>query len=98
MNGGLRGSSLDKPHFPTLTEGEPLFALTLWRLQDVYPGDYTRGSTSTLGPPRPYHKGVTEVEAGEHIYIIPLGQAPEEKEEDDPPTGRVHECRELDNM
>ena len=83
LDGGLHGSILDKPHFPTLEEGDPVFALELRRLQDLYTGDYDRGSTCTLVPPGPNYKGGTEVEAGEHIDIIPLGQAPEGKEEDD---------------
>ena len=43
-------------------------------------------------------EGGIEVEAGVHVDIILLCQAPERSKENDPLTGRAHERRELDNM
>ena len=35
----------------TFTDGEPIFTTVLRRLKRIYPGEYARVSTSTLGPP-----------------------------------------------
>ena len=60
--------SLTEFQFDTLTEGGPLFLLALQHLQTLYPGDYSRESTSTIGPLGPDYEFDMELEAGMHIY------------------------------
>ena len=50
-----------------------------------------------LVPPGPDYKDGMEVKAGLHLEIYPLGQAPDHREEYDPPTGWAHKGRKLDD-
>ena len=62
--------------FTTLSEGEPLFAPALRRLQILYSRAYARGSTSMLGPLGHEYELERQPEAGTHIYLFPFGGNP----------------------
>ena len=83
--------------FPYSRRGGGVFALALHRLQVLYPGAYSHGYKSAIVPTGNDYEGLIEVEEQAHIYIIPLSWAPECKAKDDPPTGRAHNIREIDN-
>ena len=75
---------------------EPFFMLELQPLQTLYPGDHARGNTSTTDSPgTEYEWGI---KVGEHLDNTLLGWLPDIREEDDPPTGRAHQHREMDDM
>ena len=59
--------------FNTLSEGYPLFALALQRLQTLYLGDYARGYTSMVGPLGPEYK---LGRVGKNLYLFPFGGDP----------------------
>ena len=48
--GAYRAPGYTELEFDTLSEGDLLFALVLYRLQNLYPESYARRSTSTIGP------------------------------------------------
>ena len=94
---GLRGSNLNGPLFFHPSGGGSAIRASALVPSYPIPRSIRLWVYIYACPPAPDYEEVTEVEAGVQIYVTPLGHMPESREEEDTPTGRVHERRKLDH-
>ena len=76
--------------FHNLSEGELIFTMSLQRLRNLYPGAYTQGPTSTIGPLGSDYKLYAnhKSDPGMHLDILSFGW--------DPHPIRAHNLRNID--